>query len=110
MFLYILLIIIAIGVLLASEAGQKLLSWIIGLGIFVIGLAIIAGVLIIGVAALSSHWDEFKNAFEYLAIIGAVIGVIAVIVLAIKDRIEMKVLNRKIYKDKKLWSDFEDKE
>ncbi len=66
--LYLLLIIIAIGVLLASRPGQVLLGWIIGGALLVGGLYLGFWIVIITIGLLSDK-DIRDNIF---AVIGAV--------------------------------------
>lgn len=54
--LYILLIIIAIGVLLISDDGKRLLSWIMSLGVWTIITGLIIGaVILIGSGVVFSY-------------------------------------------------------
>jgi hypothetical protein len=73
--IYILLIIIAVGVLLASEAGKELLGWLIKLAIFA-GCAYLGFWIIVIVFGLLSPLFADKNARDNTF---AVIGIFAFI-------------------------------
>ena len=79
--LYLLLFIIAIGVLLLSEAGKKVLRF---LGI---GIVVFAGVIFLGIIALVVYLypnSQFSN------ILGALIGIILLSFLSLKVILDIK--------------------
>jgi len=82
MLLYILLIIIAIGVLLASEAGQKLLGFLLCVG----AVCLVAYVGFYAVIFIIALWQNYSPLLrlksvrpEYDWILGVIIGAIFII-------------------------------